>query len=122
MQIVLLVLTIVGAILGLIAGLIGNVTLGVVSTLLVVICAIWQYYAAQPFIKTFSEADWRKTANEYVLSIPASRHRKGKGASAKIYHLTDVGYEVVECNEVEQGDGSFTTRASRPFNGRLVLK
>jgi len=36
--------------------------------------------------------------------------------------LTNHAYEVVECDEVEQNDGSFTIRASRPFNGRLVLK
>ena len=122
MQIALLILTIVGAIVGLIASLMGNITLGIVSTLLVVIGALWQYYAAQPFVRTFSENDWQNAAGDYALCIPASRHRKGKGASARVYQLANGSYEVVECDEVEQNDGSFAIRASRPFDGRLVLK
>lgn len=122
MQILSLALTIIGAILALIGGLILNVGLGVVGTLLAIIGALCQYVSGRPFIKTFSEDDWQKSDRDFFLSIPASRHLRGHGASAKIYQSSNGSHEVVECDEAEEKDGSFTIRATMPFRGRLVLK
>lgn len=57
-----------------------------------------------------------------MFSIPASRHLRGQGAAGKVYMANNESYEVVECEEVEEKDGSFTIRATVPFPGRLVLK
>ncbi len=122
MQILSLVLTIIGAILALFGGLIGSVVLGIVGTLLAIIGALCQYVTGRPFIRNFSENDWQKSDSDYFLSTPASRHLRGHGASAKIYQSINSSYEVVECDEAEEKDGSFTIRATMPFRGRLVLK
>jgi hypothetical protein len=122
MQIFSLALTIVGAVTGLIGGLANSAALVIVGTVLAIIGAICQYVAGRPFIKNFSERDWLSSGKEYLLSTPASRHRKGRGASATIYQRVNGSYETVICDEVENSDGSFTLRASNPFDGRLVLK
>ena len=123
MQILSLLLTIVGAILGLVGALINNLLVGVIGTFLTIVGAACQYYISKPFIKNFTEADWVKSGDrEYMLSIPASRHLRGRGIAAKVYMTNNEGYEVVGCDEVENKDGSFVIRAVMPFEGRLVLK
>ena len=122
MQIFSLALTIVGAVIGLVGGLANSAALVIAGTVLAIIGAVCQYVAGQPFIKNFSERDWLPSGNEYLLSTPASRHRKGRGASPTIYQQVNGSYETVICDEVENSDGSFILRASKPFDGRLVLK
>ena len=122
MQILSLALTIIGAILALIGALIGNIVVGVIGTFLTILGAVFQYLIGKPFIKNFTEDDWAGSRDEYSLSISARRHWRGHGVSATVYQSSDESYEVVECDEVEQRDGSFLIRASKPFRGRLVLR
>lgn len=122
MQIFSLGLTIVGALIGLVGGLANSSALVIVGTVLAIIGAVCQYVAGRPFIKNFSERDWLPSENDYLLSAPASLHRKGRSASPTVYQQVNGSYETVICDDVENSDGSFTLRASKPFNGRLVLK
>ncbi len=122
MQILLLLLTIIGAIISLVGMLTGNLAVGVVAILLTITSAIFQYFLSQPFIKEFAEKDWIESGEEYMLKTPASHHLRGHGASAKVYQVTDDSYEVVICDEVEERDGSFILRAGMRFQGRLFLK
>jgi hypothetical protein len=116
MQILSLLLTIVGAVLGLIGALISNLLIGVIGTFLTIIGAVSQYYVGRPFIKKFTENDWNKLGDrEYQFSIPASRHLRGQGAAAKVYMANNESYEVVDCEEVEERDGSFTIRYCTVF-------
>ena len=73
-------------------------------------------YVGKPFIKKFTENDCTKLGDrEYMFSIPSSRHLRGQGAAGKVYMANNESYEVVECEEVEEKDGSFTIRATVPF-------
>jgi hypothetical protein len=122
MQTVSLVLTIVGAVIGLVGGLTNNAALAIAGTVLAIVGGVCQYVAGKPFVRNFSETDWQHTGDDYQLAIPASLHRRGRGASPKVYQSTNGSYETVICDEVEYNDGSFCLRATRPFKGRLVLK
>lgn len=117
-----LILTIVAAVLGLVGGLVGNSAIAVIGASLTIVGAVFQYLLAKPFIKHFAEKDWIKCTNEYTLSIPAWRHLRGHGVSAKVYESIAGSYEVVICDEIELKDGSFMLRASKPFLGRAVIK
>ena len=122
MQILLLLLTILGAVISLVGTLTGNLVVGVVAAFLTIIGAFFQYLLSKPFIKEFDEKDWIESGDEYMLKIPAARHWRGHGASARVYQVTGDSYEVVMCDEVEERDGSFLLRARMRFQGRLVLK
>lgn len=84
--------------------------------------AVFQYFIGKPFIKHFTEDDWIKSSDEYLLSVPVKRHRRGRGISAKVYQSSDGSYEVVHGGEEEAKDGSFSITVTKPFRGRLVLK
>lgn len=122
MQILSLLLTVVGAVLGLYGTLFINLLVGVIGTLLTIVGAVCQYYVSKPFIKNFTDEDWIKSGDEYKLSIPSSRHLRGRGVAAKVYMIKSESYETVICDEVEEKDGSFVIRAKMRFKGRLVLK
>gem|GEM_PF-7132421 len=81
-----------------------------------------QYFIGKPFIKEFGESDWKKTDQGYLVSVSSRRHLRGHGISSTVSEFVDGSYEAVMCDEVEQEDGSFLIRASKPFRGRLVLK
>jgi hypothetical protein len=122
MQILSLVLTIIGAILGFVGGLLVNLPLGVVGTVLTIAGAYGQYYLSKPFIADFAEADWIQSGEEFEITIPPSRHLRGRGVVPVVCILKSGSYETVFCSEVENDDGSFSIRSNMRFQGRLVLK
>jgi hypothetical protein len=91
-------------VIGLVGGLANSAGTGYRSVLAImgVVC---QYVAGRAFIKSFSDCDWLPSGNEYLLSTPASRHRKGRGASPTIYQRVNGSYETVICDKVENSDG-----------------
>lgn len=123
MQVIALILTIIGGVLAFIGpALLDSLVFGGIGTAISVIGAIFQYYVSRPFIKTFTENDWTQRGDQYILCVSASHHLRGNGISAKVYENMNGSSEVVICDEIEQGDGSFAIRASKPFCGKLVLK
>ncbi len=115
-------LTIIGIIVG-VAGAVAQQTgLVVVGALLSSVGATGQYRLSKPFIKEFTESDWIKAGDEYVITIPARKHLRGRGVVPKVYMLNGGIYEAVELDETEEKDGSFQLSASQTFRGRAVLK
>ncbi len=122
MQLLSLTLTIIGGLVGLAGGLTGNVLVTVAGAVVAVVSSVFQYLVSKPFIREFTKSDWKETDQGYQVLIPSRRHLRGRGISSTVSQFVNGSYEVVECDEVEQEDGSFIIRASKPFEGRLVLK
>ena len=122
MQIILLILTICGAIIAFVAALLsGNLWLGGLALLITIIGSVWQYILSKPFIKDFTEADWTPSSEGYLLSVPATKHLRGQSVSPTVYGKNSSGYEVVFCDEVMEAN-RFFIRANKPFVGKIVLK
>jgi hypothetical protein len=122
MQVILLIITVIGAILGFIGVLTCSVGVGGIGALVGIKGVVFQYFIGKPFIKDFTEDDWIKSNDEYLLSVPARRHRRGRGIAAKVYQSSDGSYEAFYCGEEEAKDGSFSISVVKPFRGRLVPK
>ena len=87
-----------------------------------IIGAIMQYLTATPFVRDFLETDWIQTGSDYQLSVAASSHGRGRGASPKVYTYDGVNYEAVMCGEAEDARGNSLITATKPFRGRIVLR
>ena len=117
-----LILTITGAVIGFISSVSGNFVIGGIATVCAVVGAFLQYYVSKPFILNFQESDWTPLNDQFILSIPAHRHKRRHEIVSTVYLVNGGLSEVVMCDEVEKQDGSFIVGANKPFTGRLVLK
>ena len=122
MKIVALTAIILASGVTLAGGLTQNLTVTVIGTILVIAAAVVQYVANLPFTMEFAEQDWERLGTEYRLCIPALRHRIGHGASAQIYEWQRDSYEIVQCDVMENADGSLMIHSTLPFRGKVVLK
>ena len=87
-----------------------------------IIGAAFQYFIGKPFIKDFTEDDWTKSSDEYLLSVPARRHRRGRGISAQVYQSSDGSYEVVHCGEEEAERRFFLNHGHEAVPGQVGSK
>ncbi len=98
---------------------------GVGGTNLTIFAAIRQFREARPFTCYVSESSWKPLADQFVLEIPESEHRKGRTpADPTVYFPTaSGGYEVVECGVEVTASGTVRiTIGGKPFSGRVVIK
>ena len=75
----------------------------------------------KPFVFDFLIGDWVRDGAEFKFSVSSSVHHRGPGLSATVYLNNGSKLEAVVCDEVIEEDLTFVIRASRPFQGRLVL-
>ena len=82
MQIVSPVLIIVGAVIGLVGGLTNNAALAIAGTVLAIVGGACHTSLVNHSSGTSPKRDWQHTRDD-CQPIPASLHRRGRGASLK---------------------------------------
>ena len=119
MRISALILVIIGVLIALLSPV--SFIYGVVGAILSVVGAILQFYLSRSFVAEFTENDWDNKGDEYTYTVPSGWWRS-HGTAPVVYLFNGSTYEVVGCDQIENPDGSFTLKATQPFQGRLVLK
>jgi hypothetical protein len=97
--------------------------LGWLGTALIIGGSYLQHRYSKPYMKTFSEADWKAIENrEFELVIPNLLHGKGTNCQIQTFLRNETGFEAVGCDEHhDENRRAVVMKAAMRFSGKVVI-
>lgn len=99
-----------------------GVILGWVGTVVSMFGAVLQFQASKPYVLRFSESEWRRERDGFVIHIPSIRHARGNSTSVVVFMADTSGYQEVVCGVSNTDAGGVVIHSSTPFAGKVVVR